>query len=127
MNLSPTGLPLCPTCGRLASQHTNPLAHAFGEPYKMCKFCRRGIEGFDSAEPARCRTPGCPGNPETASTEDPRLLVAIRDAVVAEACRWRGIDKPRACGEFTRIEDIFRYAQVALKVVREFDVEGARG
>lgn len=32
---SATGLPLCPTCGRLASQHSNPLAHAFGEPYRM--------------------------------------------------------------------------------------------
>ncbi len=30
---SATGLPLCPTCGRLESQHTNPLAHKFGEPY----------------------------------------------------------------------------------------------
>lgn len=35
MALSPTGLPLCPTCGRLESSHTNPLAHAFGEPYRM--------------------------------------------------------------------------------------------
>lgn len=24
LETSPTGLPLCPTCGRLASQHTNP-------------------------------------------------------------------------------------------------------
>lgn len=31
---SPTGLPLCATCGRLKSQHTNPLAHVFGEKYK---------------------------------------------------------------------------------------------
>jgi hypothetical protein len=31
---SATGKPLCPTCGRLESQHTNPLAHKFGEPKK---------------------------------------------------------------------------------------------
>lgn len=34
---SATGLPLCPTCGRLASSHKNPLAHAFGEPYRMIR------------------------------------------------------------------------------------------
>lgn len=37
LETSPTGLPLCPTCGRLASQHTNPMAHAFGEPYRMVR------------------------------------------------------------------------------------------
>lgn len=35
MRTSLTGLPLCPTCGRLASSHTNPIAHAFGDPYRM--------------------------------------------------------------------------------------------
>lgn len=32
--VSPTGLPLCPTCGQLKSHHTNPVAHKFGEPWK---------------------------------------------------------------------------------------------
>lgn len=45
---SKTGLPLCPTCGRLESQHTNPVAHQFGEPWKypQCTACgkrRRSI------------------------------------------------------------------------------------
>lgn len=41
MKLSPTGLPLCPTCGRLKSQHTNLLAHRFGEPYKPTKLPKK--------------------------------------------------------------------------------------
>jgi hypothetical protein len=64
---------------------------------------------------------GCPANPDEEAPESPELLAAIHAAVVAEACRWRGIPEPRACGEFTRISDVWRYARVALKVVREFD------
>ena len=91
---------------------------------ERCEFCEQG-KWIGSAEhvPPRCHTPGCPGNPETESQEDPRLLVAIRDAVVAEACRYQGIKKPATDGEYTRIRDIFRYAQAALKAIRKFEGE----
>jgi len=91
---------------------------------ERCEFCEHGkwIRPGDPA-PARCQTRGCPGNPETDSREDPQLLVAIRDAVVAEACFYQGIAKPRTDGEYTRIHDIFRYAQAALKAIRKFDNE----
>lgn len=41
---SSTGLPLCPTCGRLESQHTNPLAHKFGESAKEPKPAAKAAE-----------------------------------------------------------------------------------
>lgn len=71
--------------------------------------------------PRRLSNGGLPGNRETKPVEDPRLLKAIHDAVVTEACRWRGIPKPTACGEFVRITDIWRYARVAAAEVRKFD------
>jgi len=91
---------------------------------ERCEFCASGkwIGPGDPA-PARCHTRGCPGNPETDSEEDPLLLVAIRDAVVAEACAYQGIEKPRTDGEYTRIHDIFRYAQAALKAIRKFEAD----
>lgn len=95
---------------------------------ERCEFCAFGKWiGPGDPPPARCHTRGCPGNPETESKEDPLLLVAIRDAVVAEACFYRGIPKPTTGGEYTRIVDIFRYAQAALKVIRKFDKEADHG
>lgn len=90
-----------------------------------CEVCGHGKWIRHGEAAPACHTAGCPGNPETDSKEDPCLLVAIRDAIVAEACRYRGIDKPTTNGEYTRIEDIFRYAQVALKVIRKFDKDEA--
>lgn len=89
-----------------------------------CEFCSHGKwVGPSDQPPAHCHVRGCPGNPETDSPEDGRLLVRIRDAVVAEACFYRGIKEPKTGGEYTRIEDIFRYAQAALREVRKFDAE----
>jgi hypothetical protein len=88
----------------------------------VCEFCGCGTVGWDPVKPRGCcNTFACPGNRETQTVEDPRLLKAIHDAVVAEACRWRGIPKPTGCGEFTRITDVWRYARVALAEVRKFD------
>jgi len=94
-----------------------------------CAFCGCGTTGYFNSEPSRggCMTAGCPGNPETNSTEDPQLIKAIHAAVVAEACRWRGIDKPRTDGEYTRISDVWRYVNVVLAEVRKFDAAKAKG
>jgi hypothetical protein len=95
-------------------------------PTEYCAFCGGGTVGWDPAKPrGGCATVDCPGNPEAKPIEDPRLLKAIHDAVVAEACRWRGIPKPTACGEFVRITDIWRYARVALAEVRKFEASPA--
>lgn len=90
-----------------------------------CEFCGCGTRGWSGEDLGGCRTGDCPGNPETKAAEDPRLLKAIHDAVVAEACRWRGIPKPTACGEFVRITDVWRYARVAAAEVRKFDAAKA--
>jgi hypothetical protein len=59
---SATGKPLCPTCGRLESQHTNPLAHKFGEPKKA-----KPAEQPKSASKAICQAAMgyCPDAPKT--------------------------------------------------------------
>lgn len=89
--------------------------------FSACAFCGCGTRGYKGEDLGGCQTGDCPGNRETKPLEDPRLLKAIHDAVVAEACRWRGIPKPRSCGEFVRITDIWRYARVAAAEVRKFD------
>jgi hypothetical protein len=48
--LSATGLPLCVTCGRLKSHHTNPVAHAFDQPWIVPPWRRRPLRGRHGAK-----------------------------------------------------------------------------
>ena len=91
----------------------------FGANANLCSFC-------DCITRERgCSTAECPGNYDTKLEEDPLLLKALRDELVAYAFTQRGLPVPNplptAGAEKIYVSDVYRWIKVGLRAIRKFE------
>jgi hypothetical protein len=93
----------------------------FGADANVCPFCD------NITRQAGCSTSECPGNPATRVEEDPRLLKALRDELIAYSFTQRGLPVPNqlptAGAEKIYVSEVFRWVKVGLRALRKFEAD----